>query len=190
MRPRLRRFARLLTVAALVVPARAGAAEPDAETPPSRWYGYQTLAADAVGIGAFSAGVGIGIKEHKVAAWSLIAGGALVYGLGAFTVHLLHGQTQHAKLGGTVRAITPWVGFLIPILLFGIGDRKGDDAGAPTRATATYAILGAGILAPVVVDAAIAFEPIPGSREAIPLWRTLSVAPVSGGATVGMTRAF
>jgi hypothetical protein len=165
-------------------PARASADEPASAppTPETRWYGYQTLAADGVALGLVGGAVALGNSDaHKPAFWTLLVSGAAIYELGAFTIHLIHRQEDNAKTSTAFRILSPLVGFAVPLLLFGIGDRSGSDSGADGRSAATDAFVGAGVLLPIIVDAVIATEPAPRPEGMRSLLRSVGVVPTSSG---------
>ena len=179
--------------AALLLPAGAAAEEAAREsTHESRWYGYQTLAADgvALGLGLWGLAVGPPDSKTKVAALSLIIGGLVVYEFGAFTIHLIHGQEHNAKVSAGMRTLVPLVGIAVPLLLFGIGDRSGNDSGASGRAGVTYVLVGAAFVVPSIVDAVLAREAAPEPEARRSVLRSIAVIPSPGGGTLGVAGSF
>ncbi len=83
-------------------------AAPQTESPPERWYGWQTLIVDAAAAGAFVAGAGNHID-------ALSATGMILYGAGPPVVHGLHGRLGPAFEDLALRLVAPVLTALIGV---------------------------------------------------------------------------
>jgi hypothetical protein len=130
---------------ALPVPNRATAARESLgdETTATRWYGWQTLAADgaAIGLLATTWSVGDGTLAE--------AGAVLTYWLGAPFVHVAHERPLTALASTGLRAGAPLTGALVAYALL---DCSGQDF-CGLGAIAVGAPIGAGVA--IVVDGAV-----------------------------------
>jgi hypothetical protein len=179
------------------VPASDDTPEADGKVwdkpPKMRWYGEQTLLADAGSVVFLIAGAvasdGSSRAGHQ-AGDVLIGIGGAGYWLGAPIVHAAHGQWGGAAGSLGLRVGLPLGGALVGGLLglAACGGSSGDsEIGCPGVGAAIGAVGGA-IAAPFVDAFALAYEPGPRpSREA-------AVAPtfsfVRGGGSVGLVGQF
>jgi hypothetical protein len=102
----------------------APAAEPT-ESPPERWYGWQTLIVDSVAAGAFAAGVAQHIDPLSVT-------GMILYGARPPVVHGLHGHPWLALGDVALRAAAPVVLALIGVAIEDAATPR-QDSRAPIR---------------------------------------------------------
>lgn len=143
-------------------PRRAGAAEWDSPNPiaadwptreAGRWYGYQTLLADAasltIGAVAFShrGDPYAGRFGSTALTLGLIAGAG--YLLGPPGVHALHGRTSEAESSLTLRFGLPAAAALLSFGLYVVG--SGGNCNACIYAIPVVG--GAAVVTPIVIDA-------------------------------------
>lgn len=95
----------LVAVFALTAPPPAA----DTVEAPSRWYGWEILAADLAGVGIAFASSGADGKTADV----LVTAGALTLALGSPTIHLAHGEGWHALQAYGVRGLGVVTGVLV-----------------------------------------------------------------------------
>jgi hypothetical protein len=186
--------------AALLVSARASAAEPgppaplpptgppayvppQAAPPPNterHWYGAQTLIADGLSVGLFVLGA-------KAESTSTMVIGATGIVLASPFIHWSHGKVATGFGSLALRVIPPIVGALL--LFDGIGSSDAKEPRNSTESAIGSVILIAWIPTAVTVDAAaLAYEERP-VETAQTRWMP-SFTLVRGGATVGASGTF
>jgi hypothetical protein len=113
-------------------PLASVADTPTAETPKTRWYGWQTLAVDAVAMTAFA----YGIERRAGDVFSSDRGGeAFAYGgfgaylLGGPAVHMLHDRPGPALGSFGLRVAAPLVGMYAGAAMAGCGHGSADSDG-------------------------------------------------------------
>lgn len=115
----LKHFVSIIAVAAIVflTATTAAADEPDRE-----WYGWQPMAADAIGTGVLSTGLAM---DRKL----ILAAGAGIYLVNAPILHLFQGQWLNSAKSLGLRAGLPLVGWsVISLFARGDGEYAGIDA--------------------------------------------------------------
>ena len=84
-------------------------------TPPQRWYGWQTLLADAAGVALLAGATGLayGTSIDTQTKYYAFVPGAVALGLGAPVLHARHGAIDRAAASGLARMLG------VPVLMAG-----------------------------------------------------------------------
>jgi len=166
-------------VVLLLVLATARRADADER----RWYGWQNLAPDVVGLGAMTAG-GISIAETNSGVGALFFyGGFVVANFGGPFIHLAHRQELQSVGSYAMRTFAPALGLLGGYALGRTDTCDRDAATNPCIKRMIYGTIAGAIIAAAIDDAFIAWEPVPSKRVEASWYVT--VAPVEhGGALV------
>jgi hypothetical protein len=182
--------------------AVAGTLEGAADTPsptapqppvaPERaWYGWQLLISDFVALGAIGGAAVAGVGGTD--AYAVIIPAAIVYDLGAPTIHWLHQRKAIAGASFGIRAGVPFVGVLVGSVVASCGN-EGSAAASCRRFGAGYGALGGFAVATAIDAAFLAWDaPIrsPGDRAvATGLGWTPLLLPRQGGAMLGVIGDF
>jgi hypothetical protein len=163
-----------------------------APTPKMRWYGWQTLLADAASCTiAIAGGVVSGADSSRGSrtAGDVVSGvGGAGYFLGAPIVHAAHGQWGSAAESFVLRLGLPLGGALAGGLLglAACGSSSGE-VPCPAVVAGVGAVAGA-IAAPFVDAFAVAYEPVPRVSHEAAVAPTVSI--VRGGGSVGLVGQF
>jgi hypothetical protein len=155
--------------------------EPSPDRPNTEWYGDTILIAGAITSSVTMAGVSM-----MVASDDLAQAGATIGGLGMLA-HVITGPAIHggahgfgwrtgASLGSRLG-----LGFGIPGVMAAICNERGGCGGG-----AVIGAFAAGVVLPVAIDAAIAWEPSETSDSAVGAY----AAPTDGGASAGLVGRF
>jgi hypothetical protein len=137
-----------------------------------RWYGWQTLAADALALSALYAAASSRAPGKQVGTTAFVA----LYGLGASSVHWLHGQVGRGFASWSWRLLLPGVELL-------------GSGACPSEGSCSsfHPILG--LLAAAAIDALIAWDEVPAAQQA-----TFTVLPTvsfdRGKAALGVVGSF
>jgi hypothetical protein len=181
------------------LPSSENAPTPDGKVwdetlaPKMRWYGEQTLLADAASVALVIAGVVASRPDSSNG--SREAGNVLVdiggggYFLAAPIVHAAHGHWDSGAVSLGLRFGLPLGGMVVGGL-FGLavcGDSSGERIPCPVVATGLGAVAGA-IAVPFVDAFALAYEPEPRASDKPTLAPTFSL--VRGGGNVGLAGRF
>lgn len=158
------------------------------------WYGWQTLAADAVSGTFLVAGV-----ASKTSALTTI--GIVGYGLGAPTVHWVHGNIGPGFGSLGMRILLPPIGFVIGLIagaIAGAGKPNNslDEVGSALWTGAIVGTVG-GMLIPVAIDAAalgyekVETETTAKAKKPLPLFSvTPQLSVGQGRGTMGLGGTF
>jgi hypothetical protein len=167
--------------------ARSARALPSA--PERAWYGWQLLINDFVALGAIGGAAVAGARGTD--AYAVIIPAAIVYDLGAPTIHWLHQRKAIAGASFGIRAGVPFAGVLVGSVVASCGS-PGDTATKCRSLGAGYGAL-AGFAAATAIDAAwLAWDTPVRSRRGIEAglaWTPL-LLPSQGGALLGLVGDF
>jgi hypothetical protein len=135
-----------------------------AEEPPSRWYGWQTLATDGAAVGLISASLAT-VDNGRNSPSSALAWGALgVYALGAPVMHFVHENPGRGLASFGMRVGGPIVLGFTGAVLEDCGGGGGDFCGLGGALIGTSL----GIIGAVAVDAAVfAYDDQPENQVAL-----------------------
>lgn len=111
-----------------------------------RWYGWQTLIADAAAVGLVVAG----LERRRPA---VFASGITLYGLAAPTIHWLHGQPRQGNISAAIR--------IGGVVLFTVSAMTGAAKNGTINNPSTYLGLGC-------IGTAIALDAALFAREKVP----------------------
>jgi hypothetical protein len=158
-----------------------------ARAPDMRWYGWQTLLADAGAVTlTFALGANVDDGNDAAVVGTAVLG-ATAFLLGGPIVHAAHGQWGNAGISLALR------GGLV-LLAGGIGAAIGDGACGQYHydhefCAEGYALAGAvmGAVAAVIVDAAMASEPITARATSTP---RVAFTPLRGGGSLSLAARF
>jgi hypothetical protein len=185
----------LVASLALLLPSISNAGEPDASEAPAaatRWYGWQSLPADAVALTALGLLLSTG-ADHAIDRDRWLTLGALgLYAFGAPFVHAMNGHGRRAVGSLSLRVSIPLVTGLVGGVVGyattparGPFDNRCNDC-APLRALGGTMIgVGFGIVTSIIVDdLVLARETVPVSA---PRWSfTAAPSSASGGLSLGV----
>ncbi len=158
--------------------AAARAKEDPARTVP-RWYGWQTLLADAAALGVFPLDTS-----------SPACPGCLMYFAGGPIVHAFHARPKEAVISLGTRLAAPLM--IGAMGCFGAMPLTAMGGGGSCPDAIVYAGAGMGVVTAIVVDAAVfARERVPIEDRARPVGLTPAFAPRrEGGVDVGLSGTF
>lgn len=169
--------------------AAVAAAEqpPDAPPAPTKWYGWQTLAADAAALTLFGGAVATG-KDHYAPLGFLVLGTG-TYALGAPIVHLSQGEVGRgvASLGMRI-ALPSLIGLMANQVSRGCEDRNSWMPDFCREGRTAIGILVGSVIAMTVDSAALAWKQAPKPVAEPNVTPSLDVS--ANGAKVGLQGRF
>jgi hypothetical protein len=186
----------------LAVALGALALSPEAraeEQVPGRWYGYQTLGADAAALALIGGGIALGSASDSAAAGLALAvpGTLLYFGGGPGIRRLAHGDGPGATSSFLRRLLLPLAGAAVGAGVAALATSPGRSDVCNDRRACAAAIVGAagfgmGMNAAILYDAATAREPPPASPGAAAVGVSLApaLALSRGGAMAGLRLVF
>ena len=141
---------------------------------PQRWYGWQNIVPDAVGLTAMTAG-GIALAESNSGIGAgFFYGGFVVANFGGPFVHIGHGHEMRFVLSYATRSFAPVIGLLVGYAAGPTDICDRGDAVSPCTKRMIYGTIAGAFVAAAIDDAFIAWEP----KQ--PTWG-VTVAPLERG---------
>jgi hypothetical protein len=153
-------FRLAIILVALIAGTRAAPAADTgpSEKPPTSWYGWQTLMADAGAVGLWSLGLAM---DDETAGGTVMGAGTAVYAFAAPAIHWSHGQVRKGWGSLGLRVGLPFVGAGAGLILGSIACDSSEDEFIPCPVgLMAMGFLSGFIAAPAVDAAALAREPV------------------------------